>query len=74
MRSFDQSETAAVQRQHAPIGPGQSVALLDLHVAKSAFAGDLRRDLCKLATLQGLQQIARVDDASILLTREPLIE
>jgi hypothetical protein len=50
-RTLDQRETATVERQHAPIGPVQPVALLDLRIAKAGFAGDPRRDLCKFATL-----------------------
>src|SRR5258708_35529102 len=51
-----------VKRQHAPIGPVQPVALLDVRIAKSGFAADPPRDLCKFATLQALQHIARVGD------------
>src|SRR4029077_19230330 len=53
----------------APIGPVQPVALLDLRIAKSGFAGDPRRGLCKFVALQGLSQIARVGDAPTLFAR-----
>jgi hypothetical protein len=74
MRTLDQGETAATQRQHAPIGPIQPVAWLDLRIAEAGFTSDPRRDLCKLAALQGLQQIARVSDATTVFAREPLIK
>jgi hypothetical protein len=74
MRTLDQGETAAVERQHPPIGPTQPVALLDLRIAKAGFAGDPRADLCKFRALQGLQQIARIGDATALLAGESLIE
>ena len=74
MRTLDQGETAAVERQHPPIGPTQPVALLDLRIAKAGFAGDPRADLCKFGALQGLQQIARIGDATALLASESLIE
>ena len=51
MRTLDQGETAAVERQHPPIGPTQPVALLDLRIAKTGFAGDPRAELCKFAAL-----------------------
>ena len=74
MRTLDQGETAAVERQHPPISPAQPVASLDLRTAKAGFAGDPRAGLRKLATLQGLQQITCIDEATALVTREPLIE